>query len=490
MAKNITPRATDYSQWYTDVIREAKLADYAPVKGCMVIRPNGYAIWESIQQHLDRMFKDTGHVNAYFPLLIPQSFLEKEAEHVDGFALECALVTHSGLERVEGETKLRPKGKLEEAYVIRPTSETVIWAMYKNWIQSYRDLPLLINQWANIYRWELRTRLFLRTAEFLWQEGHTAHATAEEAREETLKMLGVYKTFAQDYMAMPVIAGEKTEGQKFPGAVSTYTIEAMMQDRKALQCGTSHFLGQNFAKAFDVTFQNDKNELDYVWATSWGVSTRLIGAIIMTHADDDGMIIPPRLAQWPVYAVPIYRKEDEKSKVIGAMQKVLDDLKRKYDIRSILDDRSTATPGFKFAESELLGYPLRIELGPRDLAADQLIITKRHNREKVTLPLAQAVDHIPRILDEIQMDLYTRACKTLEENTREINSYDELKDFVAADGGFALAHWAGTTEDEKRLQEETKATVRVIPENAPAEKGKCILTGRESNRRVVIAKAY
>jgi prolyl-tRNA synthetase len=490
MAKNITPRATDYSQWYVDVVREAKLADYAPVKGCMVIRPNGYAIWEAIQQQLDRMFKDTGHVNAYFPLLIPQSFLEKEAEHIEGFAMECAVVTHSGLERVEGDTKLRPKNKLEENYVIRPTSETVIWAMYKNWIQSYRDLPLLINQWANIYRWELRTRLFLRTAEFLWQEGHTAHATAEEAREETLRMLGVYRTFAEEYMAMPVVAGEKSEGQKFPGAVTTYTIEAMMQDRKALQAGTSHFLGQNFARAFDVTFQNENNQLDYVWATSWGVSTRLIGAIIMTHADDNGMIIPPRLAANPVYAVPIYRKDEERGKVIGMLKQLLDDLRQQHGIRAVLDDRDTATPGFKFAESELFGYPLRIELGPRDLAANQLVATLRHTREKIALPLAQAAAEIPHLLERVQSDLLAKAHKTLNENSKEINSYDDFRDFVAADGGFAYVHWAGTPEDEKRVQEETKATLRVIPLDAPAENGKCMLTGRESHRRVVFAKAY
>jgi len=490
MAKNITSRATDYAQWYVDVVREAKLADYAPVKGCMVIRPNGYAIWEAIQRQLDRMFKDTGHVNAYFPLLIPQSFLEKEAEHVEGFALECAVVTHSGLERVEGEARLRPKGKLEEAYVIRPTSETVIWAMYKNWIQSYRDLPLLINQWANVYRWELRTRLFLRTAEFLWQEGHTAHATAEEAREETLRMLGVYRTFAEDYMAMPVIAGEKSEGQKFPGAVSTYAIEAMMQDRKALQAGTSHFLGQNFARAFDVTFQNEKNELDYVWATSWGVSTRLVGALVMIHADDDGMVIPPRLAQCPVYAVPIYRSAAEREQAVSALRRLLDDLRVRHDLRAVLDDRDTATPGFKFAEGELFGYPLRLELGPRDLAANQVIATLRHNREKVKLPLPQAAAEVPRLLDRMQADLFARAKKDMDEHTREINSYDEFKEFIAADGGFALVHWAGTSEDEKRIQEETKATLRVIPQDGPAEKGKCILTGRESARRVVFAKAY
>lgn len=490
MAKNITPRAKDYNEWYVDVVREAKLADYSPVKGCMVIRPNGYAIWESIQAALDRMFKDTGHVNAYFPLLIPQSFLEKEASHVEGFALECAVVTHSGLERTEGgDGKLRPKGKLEEPLVIRPTSETMIWAMYKNWIHSYRDLPLLINQWANVYRWEMRTRLFLRTAEFLWQEGHTAHATAEEAVEETIRMLHVYRTFAEEYMAMPVLYGLKSEGQKFPGAVNTYCIEGMMQDNKALQAGTSHFLGQNFAKAFDVTFQNEKNELDYVWATSWGVSTRLVGALIMCHADDDGMVVPPKLAQVPVYAVPIFRKPEERAAVLAALDPVVKELKDR-GIRVRVDDRDNLTPGFKFAESELAGYPLRIEIGPRDVAGGQLIATTRHNREKVTLPLDKAGTEIPGLLDSIQTDLFQRAKARLTERTKEINSYEEFREFIAADKGFALVHWAGNTDDEKRVQEETKATLRVIPLDAPEEKGRCIITGKESSRRVVFAKAY
>ncbi|MBI5058286.1 proline--tRNA ligase [candidate division KSB1 bacterium] len=489
MAKNITPRAQDYNQWYVDLVREAKLADYAPVKGCMVIRPNGYSIWEAIQQNLDRMFKETGHVNAYFPLLIPQSYLEKEAEHVDGFALECAVVTHSGLQRVEGESGLRPKGKLDEAYVIRPTSETVIWAMYKNWIQSYRDLPLLINQWANVYRWEMRTRLFLRTAEFLWQEGHTAHASADEAETETLKMLGVYRTFAEDYMAVPVIHGLKSEGQKFPGAVRTYCIEAMMQDKKALQAGTSHNLGQNFAKAFDVTFQNVRNELEYVYATSWGVSTRLVGALIMSHADDDGMVIPPKLAQVPVIAIPIIRKNDDSSKVMNELLGVVADL-RKAGVAVKVDDRDNVTPGFKFAEAELFGYPLRIELGPRDLESGQLVATKRNTREKLTLPLERAAQEIPGLLNTIQAELLAAARKRLAENTKEVNSYDEFKEYVAADEGFALCHWAGGTEDEKRVQEETKATLRVIPIDVPKEQGKCMLTGKDSPQRVVFSKAY
>jgi prolyl-tRNA synthetase len=489
MAKNITPRDKDYSQWYGDVIREAKLADYAPVKGCMVIRPNGYAIWEAMQQNLDRLIKDTGHVNAYFPMLIPQSYLEKEAAHVEGFALECAVVTHSGLELDESGKKLRPRGKLEENYVLRPTSETVIWAMYKNWIQSYRDLPLLINQWANIYRWEMRTRLFLRTAEFLWQEGHTAHATAKEAEEETLKMLDVYRGFAQDYMAMPVIHGRKSDGQKFPGAVDTYCIEAMMQDKKALQAGTSHFLGQNFAKAFDVKFQGENNEWEYVWATSWGVSTRLVGALIMSHADDDGMVLPPKLATWQVLAMPILRKNDDNSAVLSAMDTLIKDVRSK-GVTVKLDARENVSPGFKFAEADLLGFPLRIELGPRDLEQKQTVVTLRHSHEKIILPLDRAASELPALLDRIQKEMLDRAKTRLTENVKEINSYDEFKEYIAADEGFALVHWAGDTEDEKRIQEETKATHRCIPLEGKKEKGKCMLTGKESDQRVIFAKAY
>ncbi len=489
MAKNITPRSKDYSQWYVDIVREAKLADHSPVKGCMVIRPNGYSIWESVQRQLDKMFKDTGHVNAYFPMLIPQSFLEKEAQHVEGFAMECAVVTHSGLEPDESGKKLKPKGKLEENYVLRPTSETVIWAMYKNWIQSYRDLPILINQWANVYRWEMRTRLFLRTAEFLWQEGHTAHATAEEAVAETIKMLGVYRDFAENYMAMPVIHGLKSEGQKFPGAVDTYCIEAMMQDKKALQAGTSHFLGQNFAKAFDVQFQTDHNSLDYVWATSWGVSTRLIGAIIMTHSDDDGVVIPPRLAQWPVIVVPISKKSEERAQVMPAVDKLVQELKANgTGVR--VDDRENVTPGFKFAEAELYGYPIRVEIGPRDLAEGNCVVTLRHNREKSTFPLSGVAHEIPRLLDRMQNDLFESARRRMVDNTCKIDSYAEFKEFIKADGGFALVHWAGDTSDEKRVQEETKATLRVIPMEGEKEPGTCMLTGKPSSQRVIFAKAY
>jgi prolyl-tRNA synthetase len=489
MAKNITPREKDYSQWYVDVVREAKLADYSPVKGCMVIRPNGYAIWEKMQQALDKMFKETGHVNAYFPLFIPQSFLEKEAEHVKGFALECALVTHSGLERVEGEAHLRPTGKLEEPLVIRPTSETIIWAMYKNWIHSYRDLPLLINQWANIVRWEMRTRLFLRTTEFLWQEGHTAHATAAEAEEEARRMLEVYRTFAEDYMAVPVICGKKSEGQKFPGAVDTYCIEAMMQDKKALQAGTSHYLGQNFAKAFDVTFQNERNELEYVYATSWGVSTRLVGALVMTHGDDDGIIIPPRMATWPVYVVPIHKSAEEKSAVMALLEPLLADLK-KAGVGYRLDDREQLTPGYKFAEGELMGYPLRLEVGPKDVAKGQVVLTKRHKRERVTVPVQSVMDEIPKTLDGIQKELFQRAKDFREKHTFPVETYDELQRAMENDSGFALCHWAGNQEEENRVQEETKATLRVIPLDGQRETGKCILTGKPSSQRVVFAKAY
>lgn len=488
MAKNITPREKDYAEWYLDLVREAKLADYSPVKGCMVIRPNGYALWEGIQRQLDKMFKDTGHVNAYFPMLIPQSFLEKEAEHVEGFAMECAVVTHSGLEP-DGTGRLKPKGKLEENYVLRPTSETIIWSMYKNWVQSYRDLPILINQWANVYRWEMRTRLFLRTAEFLWQEGHTAHATAEEAVEETIKMLNVYRDFAENYMAMPVMYGLKSEGQKFPGAVDTYCIEAMMQDKKALQAGTSHFLGQNFAKAFDVQFQTDHNTLDYVWATSWGVSTRLIGAIIMSHSDDDGVIIPPRLAQWPVIFIPIARKDDERASVLDAVNRIRKELSD-HSIGSRVDDRDNVTPGFKFAEAELFGYPVRVELGPRDLAAGNCVVTLRHNREKITVPLSGAASEIPKLLDRVQHELFEQSRARMIANTRKIDSYSDFKEFIDADGGFALVHWAGDSAEEKRVQEETKATLRVIPMDGEKESGVCMLTGKPSKQRVVFAKAY
>lgn len=476
MAKGITKRSEDYSRWYLDVIAAAKLADYAPVKGCMVIRPTGYAIWENMQAALDRMFKETGHSNAYFPLLIPESFLQKEAQHVEGFAPECAVVTHGG-----GK-------KLEEPLVIRPTSETIIWAMYKNWIQSYRDLPILTNQWANVVRWEMRTRLFLRTMEFLWQEGHTAHATSEEAIAETKQMLDIYKTFAEDYMAMPVIAGVKSEKERFAGAIETYAIEAMMQDRRALQAGTSHYLGQNFAKAFDVTFQNEKGELELVWATSWGVSTRLIGALIMTHSDDNGLVIPPKLAPLQVVIVPIWRTDEEKSLVLEKLEKVTTGWKKQ--IRFKIDDRDNYRPGWKFNEWEKQGVPIRLEIGPRDLQNGEVVLVRRDTSEKKAVAIDSVFDEIRTTLKTVQKDLYQRALEFREQNTHSVDDYSELKERLETEGGFYWVHWNGKRESEDRLQQETKATIRIVPVTENQESGKCILTGEPSARRVLVAKAY
>ncbi len=476
MAKGITKRSEDYSRWYLDVIAAAKLADYAPVKGCMVIRPTGYAIWENMQAALDRMFKETGHSNAYFPLLIPESFLQKEAQHVEGFAPECAVVTHGG-----GK-------KLEEPLVIRPTSETIIWAMYKNWIQSYRDLPILTNQWANVVRWEMRTRLFLRTMEFLWQEGHTAHATSEEAIAETKQMLDIYKTFAEDYMAMPVIAGVKSEKERFAGAIETYAIEAMMQDRRALQAGTSHYLGQNFAKAFDVTFQNEKGDLELVWATSWGVSTRLIGALIMTHSDDNGLVIPPKLAPLQVVIVPIWRTDEEKSLVLEKLEKVTAGWKTQ--IRFKIDDRDNYRPGWKFNEWEKQGVPIRLEIGPRDLQNGEIILVRRDTSEKKAIAIDSVFDEIRTTLKTVQKDLYQRALEFREQNTHSVDDYSELKERLEKEGGFYWVHWNGKRESEDRLQQETKATIRIVPLKENKESGKCILTGEPSAHRVLVAKAY
>lgn len=476
MAKGITKRSDDYSRWYQDIVLRAELADYAPVKGCMVIRPYGYAIWEKMQATLDGMFKETGHVNAYFPLLIPEEFMRKEAEHVEGFSPECAVVTHAG------------GNKLEEPYVIRPTSETIIWSMYRKWIQSYRDLPLLINQWCNVIRWELRTRLFLRTTEFLWQEGHTAHATEAEAEAETRQMLEVYRTFAEGTMAMPVIKGLKTEREKFAGAVRTYCIEAMMQDRKALQAGTSHNLGQNFARAFDVDFLDSDGERKLVWASSWGVSTRLIGALIMAHSDDKGLVLPPKLAPIECVIVPIYRSDDEKATVLEKAAQIKKDLAAKYSVK--LDDRDQVRPGFKFGEWELKGVPVRIELGPRDVANGQVVMVRRDNGEKLTCPMDLVVKSVGKELEDIQRDLYSKALAFRERNTKKIDTYDEFKQFVADDSGFALIHWAGSSEDEERLQKETKATIRCTPLEGEEEQGKCIMTGKPSSRRVVASKAY
>jgi prolyl-tRNA synthetase len=476
MAEKITPRATDYSQWYIDIVINAKLADYAPVKGCMVIRPRGYALWERIQQGLDGMFKETGHVNAYFPLLIPESFIRKEAEHVEGFSPELAVVTHAG-----GE-------KLEEPLVIRPTSETIIWSMYKKWIQSYRDLPLLINQWCNVLRWEKRTRLFLRTTEFLWQEGHTAHATAEEAEEETLRMLDVYRRFAEDFMAIPVLHGLKTDSEKFAGAVRTYCIEAMMQDRKSLQAGTSHNLGQNFAKAFDVTFQTREKTLDHVWATSWGVSTRLIGAIIMAHSDDKGLVLPPRLAPTEVVIVPIFKNET-KDAVLAFARKLRDSLAPGF--RILLDEDDQNTPGWKFSEYELQGVPVRVEIGPRDMEKGQCVAVRRDTGEKAFLAVADAPTRLRALLEEIQKSLFSRALKFRQDNTFKAGSCAELGKLLDDPGGFVEAGWCGGTACEAKVKEETKATIRLLPlEKLSTEGASCIVCGTSARHIAVFGRAY
>ena len=487
MAKGITKRSVDYNQWYVDIVQRAELADYSPVRGCMVIRPNGYAIWERMRETLDRMFKETGHLNAYFPFFIPRSFLEKEAEHVEGFALECAVVTHSGLQRKE--SGLAVVGELEEPLICRPTSETIIWAMYKKWIRSFRDLPILYNQWANIIRWEMRTRLFLRTTEFLWQEGHTAHATKEEAHKEAMTILEIYRSFAEDTMAMPVHIGRKTAVQRFPGAVETYCIEAMMQDGRALQSGTSHDLGQNFAKAFDVKFQTAQNTEEYVWATSWGVSTRLIGGLIMTHSDDDGFVLPPKLATNHAVIVPIYKQDDEKGRVLEVASRMRDTLKGKgYGV--ILDDRDQFKPGYKFAEWELKGIPLRVELGPRDLDSGTCVLATRHDRAKSTIHTDILAEQVEAHLDRMQRELSQRAKDLRTAKTRTVDSYDEFKSIMEEDPGFVWAHWNGDPAVEARIQEETKATIRLIPFEYPDGPGKCMITGEASPGRVLFAKAY
>jgi len=472
----LTKREADYSKWYNELVQRAELADYAPVKGCMVIRPHGYAIWEKMQQALDAMFKATGHRNAYFPLFIPESFMAKEAEHVEGFAPHCAVVTHGG-------------GKeLEEALYIRPTSETVIWSMYAKWIQSYRDLPLLINQWANVVRWELRPRLFLRTNEFLWQEGHTAHATDAEAEEETLRMLGVYRTFAEDFMAVPVIPGLKTEAEKFAGAVRTYCIEAMTQDKRAIQAGTSHNLGQNFAKAFDVQYQSEAGALEYVWATSWGVSTRLVGALVMAHSDDQGLVLPPKLAPIHVVIVPIFRSDEERAASLGLADKIRGGLPA--DVAVEFDDREQYKPGWKFNEWELKGVPLRIEIGPRDVAQGQVVLARRDTGEKRPVPIDQVAAEVPTALDAVQQGLFDKALAFREANTYDVATYDEFRERLEAEGGFYRANWCGSTEQELRIQEETKATIRCIPLDGSEPTGPCFLTGQEATARVIFAKAY
>lgn len=476
MAVKITKRADDFSAWYQDVVLHAKLADYSPVKGCMVIRPNGFGIWEKVQGTLDRMFKETGHVNAYFPLFIPNSFLEKEKDHVEGFSPQTAVVTHGG------------GSKLEEPLIVRPTSETIINAMYSKWVSSYRDLPILINQWANIVRWEMRTRLFLRTTEFLWQEGHTAHETEKEAMEETLTMLDVYTKFAREYMAIPVIPGEKSESERFAGAVKTYTIEAMMQDRKALQAGTSHYLGQNFAKAFDIKFQSREGKLEYAHQTSWGVSTRLIGALVMVHGDDKGLVIPPKLAPNPVVAVPIFKDEGVKKKIVAQLNAIREQLPE--DIGMYIDDREQYSPGWKFNQWELEGIPLRIELGPKDLDKDQCVFVRRDSGEKVPVGLKEAAAKVKPLLEDIQRAMFEKAEKFRDDHIFKIDSYDEFKKLIAKEEGFASSHWCGKTKCEEQVKDDTKATIRCIPMDVAQEKGKCLKCGEVSNKRVIFAKAY
>ena len=488
--KQLTKRSENYSQWYNDLVVKADLAEQSAVRGCMVIKPYGYAIWEKMQRTLDDMFKETGHVNAYFPLLIPKSFLSREAEHVEGFAKDCAVVTHYRLKNAEDGSGVvvDPAAKLEEELIIRPTSETIIWNTYKNWIHSYRDLPILCNQWANVFRWEMRTRMFLRTAEFLWQEGHTAHATKEEALVEAKKMLGVYADFAEKYMAVPVIKGVKTAHERFAGALETFTIEAMMQDGKALQSGTSHFLGQNFAKAFDVKFINKENKLDYVWATSWGVSTRLMGALIMTHSDDNGLVLPPHLAPIQVVIVPIYRKQEQLAMVSEKVADIVEGLKAK-GISVKYDDADNKRPGFKFADYELKGVPVRLVIGPKDLEENTAEVMRRDTLGKETVSLDGIVDYVANLLEDIQNNIYTKARNFRDSHIFEANSYDEFKELIEK-GGFVLAHWDGTTETEERVKEETKATIRCIPLDGDTTPGTCIFTGKPSERRVIFARNY
>ena len=491
MSKALTSREEDYSQWYNDLVIKSGLADYSAVRGCMVIKPYGFALWENMRDQLDRMFKDTGHVNAYFPLFIPKSLFEAEEKNAEGFAKECAIVTHYRLKAdpdKPGKLMVDPEAKLEEELVVRPTSEAIIWNTYKSWIQSYRDLPILVNQWANVVRWEMRTRLFLRTAEFLWQEGHTAHATREEAVEETEKMLGVYSDFVEQYMAVPVIRGIKTENERFAGADETYCIEAMMQDGKALQAGTSHFLGQNFAKAFDVQFLTKENKLEYVWATSWGVSTRLIGALIMAHSDDQGLVMPPRIAPLQVVIVPIYKGEDGKKLVDEKATEIIQQLKQR-NISVKYDDSDNARPGWKFAEYELKGVPVRIALGARDIENKVVEVARRDTKEKQQMPLENIGDSVEKLLADIQDNMYNRALEFRKSRTYEANTWDEFVDRLDK-GGFVSAHWDGSSETEEKIKVTTKATIRCIPLNNKQEEGKCILTGKPSRERVIFARAY
>ena len=490
MSKGITSKNEDYSQWYNDIVIKADLAEHSSVKGCMVIKPYGYSIWEKMQAVLDQKFKDTGHSNAYFPLFIPKSFFSKEAAHVEGFATECAVVTHYRLKNDgNGNIIVDETAKLEEELIVRPTSETIIWNTFKGWIQSYRDLPLLVNQWANVVRWEMRTRLFLRTTEFLWQEGHTAHATSQEAVEETERMLDVYADFAENWMALPVVRGKKTANERFAGALDTYCIEALMQDGKALQAGTSHFLGQNFAKAFDVKFTNKEGKIDHVWASSWGVSTRLIGALIMAHSDDAGLVLPPKLAPIQVVIVPIYRSDEDLKNISGFVDKLLPKLKA-MGISVKYDDRDTQRPGFKFAEYELKGVPVRVAIGARDMENQTVEVARRDTREKQTVTQEGLEIYIAQLLNEIQENIYKKAETFRDEHITETNSYEEFKELLDGKAGFIAAHWDGTLETEQKIKEETKATIRCIPLNNKQEEGVCIYSGKTSTQRVLFARAY
>lgn len=492
MSKKLTTRAEDYSKWYNELVVKAELAESSGVRGCMVIKPYGYAIWEKMQKILDKMFKETGHQNAYFPLFVPKSYFEAEEKNAEGFAKECAVVTHYRLKAdpdEKGKLIVDPEAKLEEELIVRPTSEAIIWNTYKGWIQSYRDLPLLINQWANVVRWEMRTRLFLRTAEFLWQEGHTAHATKQEAVEEAEKMLEVYADFVEKYMAVPVVKGVKTESERFAGADNTYCIEAMMQDGKALQAGTSHFLGQNFAKAFDVKFTNEDGVQDFVWATSWGVSTRLMGALIMSHSDDNGLVLPPLLAPIQVVVVPIYKGEEQLSQIEAMLEPVISELKKR-EISVKIDSRENLSPGFKFNHYELKGVPVRIAVGQRDLEQKTLEIARRDTLEKETIGVEESVAYIEKLLDDIQHNIYKKALTYRDSHITEVNSYQEFKKVLEEKGGFISAHWDGTSQTEAKIKEETNATIRCIPYFAKQEEGKCIYSGKPSNKRVLFAKAY
>ncbi|MEJ2903347.1 proline--tRNA ligase [Pedobacter panaciterrae] len=490
MSKGITSKNEDYSQWYNDIVIKADLAEHSSVKGCMVIKPYGYSIWEKMQAILDQKFKDTGHSNAYFPLFIPKSYFSKEASHVEGFATECAVVTHYRLKNDgNGNIIVDETAKLEEELIVRPTSETIIWNTYRGWIQSYRDLPLLINQWANVVRWEMRTRLFLRTTEFLWQEGHTAHSTSDEAIEETRKMLDVYADFAENWMGLPVVKGVKTPNERFAGALDTYCIEALMQDGKALQAGTSHFLGQNFAKAFDVKFTNKEGKIEHVWASSWGVSTRLIGALIMAHSDDAGLVLPPKLAPIQVVIVPIYKGDEELSKISTFVDELMPKLKR-LGISVKYDDRDTQRPGFKFAEYELKGVPIRLAIGGRDMENGTVELARRDTREKQTVIQEGLEIHIAQLLEEIQQNIYNKAFDYRTEHTTDANSYDEFKELLDGKAGFIAAHWDGTPETEQKIKEETKATIRCIPLDNKLEEGVCIYSGKPSTQRVLFARAY